>query len=84
MGPTTHVQLTEEEGVKEVASGEVELLLAHHRVSVLHHNRPHIAAEATNCISVAQCKVALVRHAQDKTTEVDASKNEACQGSKHD
>ena len=60
MGPTTPVQLAEKESVDEVASGEVELLVAHHRVSVLHHIRPHIAAEAINCISVAQCKVALV------------------------
>jgi len=60
MGPTTPVQLAEKEGVDEVASGEVELLVAHHRVSVLRHIRPHIAAEATNYISIAQCKVALV------------------------
>ncbi len=60
MGPTTPVQLAKKEGVKEIASREVELFVAHHHVSVLHHNRPHIVAEATTCISVAQCKVALV------------------------
>ena len=60
MGPTAPVQLAKEEGVEEVASGEVQLLVAHHHVPALHHNRSHIAAESTKCISLSQCQVALV------------------------